>query len=570
MGILRNLKVTQKLLVLIGIGALASLCIGLTGFNYVKEMAQKSEEVYNQLLKPTQWLGEVRYENARIDSNLLSITLTDDPKDNAQLKASMDKSIENVISQMNKFKEIAQTEREIESINQYDQDVADLTESRDEMINFAMKNENTKAYDIYKREVGEKREAIDQTLMTLQQYNLEYAEEINKQNQDDIKQAIIMLCVILVASIVVSVFVGLIIMKMIVRPTNELKELLSKAEAGDFTVHGSYQSKDELGVLTNSFNQMISGVRGIIQTVAETSQQVAAASEQLTASAEQTSAATHHVANAIEEIATGAEHSTSKLEHNSSELQDVLNGINVIVEGSSKISDLAKDTSKEAEEGNMIVANNLQQMSNIQSSVQKSHEVISSLSHQSNEVGKILDVINDIAAQTNLLALNAAIEAARAGEHGKGFAVVADEVRKLAEQSMSSTKLIAEIITSIQYNSNESVQFMGEVMDNAEEGMQITTETAEKFMQILEKTRNITPQIEEMTSTVQEISRSTQSVSDTAEELAAFAQENASSSEEVAASTEQQLASMEEISSSSKVLAKMAEDLNELVTKFKI
>lgn len=570
MGILRNLKVTQKLLVLIGIGALASLCIGLTGFNYVKEMAQKSEEVYEQLLKPTQWLGEIRYENAKIDSDLLSITLTDDVKDNARLKASMDKSIETVISQMNKFKEIAQTEREIESINQYDQDVADLTESRDEMINFAMKNENTKAYDIYKREVGEKREAIDQTLMTLQQYNLEYAEEINKQNQDDIKQAIIMLCVILVASIVVSVFVGLIIMKMIVRPTNELKELLSKAEAGDFTVHGSYQSKDELGVLTNSFNQMISGVRGIIQTVAETSQQVAAASEQLTASAEQTSAATHHVANAIEEIATGAEHSTSKLEHNSSELQDVLNGINVIVEGSSKISDLAKDTSKEAEEGNMIVANNLQQMSNIQSSVQKSHEVISSLSHQSNEVGKILDVINDIAAQTNLLALNAAIEAARAGEHGKGFAVVADEVRKLAEQSMSSTKLIAEIITSIQYNSNESVQFMGEVMDNAEEGMQITTETAEKFMQILEKTRNITPQIEEMTSTVQEISRSTQSVSDTAEELAAFAQENASSSEEVAASTEQQLASMEEISSSSKVLAKMAEDLNELVTKFKI
>ncbi|MFB5087558.1 methyl-accepting chemotaxis protein [Psychrobacillus sp. PGGUH221] len=570
MGILRNLKVTQKLLVLIGIGALASLCIGLTGFNYVKEMAQKSEVVYNQLLKPTQWLGEVRYENARIDSNLLSITLTDDPKDNAQLKASMDKSIENVISQMNKFKEIAQTEREIESINQYDQDVADLTESRDEMINFAMKNENTKAYDIYKREVGEKREAIDQTLMTLQQYNLEYAEEINKQNQDDIKQAIIMLCVILVASMVISVFVGLIVMKMIVRPTNELKELLSKAEAGDFTVHGSYRSKDELGVLTNSFNQMISGVRGIIQTVAETSQQVAAASEQLTASAEQTSAATHHVANAIEEIATGAEHSTSKLENNSSELQDVLNGINVIVEGSSKISDLAKDTSKEAEEGNMIVANNLQQMSNIQSSVQKSHEVISSLSHQSNEVGKILDVINDIAAQTNLLALNAEIEAARAGEHGKGFAVVADEVRKLAEQSMSSTKLIAEIITSIQYNSNESVQFMGEVMDNAKEGMQITTETAEKFMQILEKTRNITPQIEEMTSTVQEISRSTQSVSDTAEELAAFAQENASSSEEVAASTEQQLASMEEISSSSKVLAKMAEDLNELVTKFKI
>ena len=570
MVFLRNLKVAHKLLLLIGIGAIASLCIGLAGFKHVKEMAEKSEIVYNDLLKPSQWLAEVKYENARIESNLLSMMLTEDAIETKQLEVSMNASIGKVISQIDKFRLVANMDIEKKALAEYDKNVADLTESRDQMIAYALKNENAKAYMVYKNVVSKKREAINKVLTDLQQYNLDYAEKINLQNKQDVNNSIITLVTILVVSIGISIFIGLVIMKIIVHPTNELKDLFSKAEAGDFTVHGSYQSKDELGILTGSFNNMISGVRGIIQTVAETSQQVAAASEELTASAEQTSTVTSHVALAIEEIASGAEISTNKLEHNSSELQEVLRGINMIANSSSQVSDLARDTSKEAEEGNKIVKDNLLQMSNIHESVQKSHEVISSLSKRSNEVGQILDVINGIAAQTNLLALNAAIEAARAGEHGKGFAVVADEVRKLAEQSLSSTKLIAEIVSSIQHDSIQSVHYMGEVMTNAKEGMEITKETADKFMQILEKTRYITPQIEGITSTVQGIATNIQSISDVAEEVAVFAQENASSSEEVAASTEEQLASMEEISISSKSLAQMAEDLNELVGKFHI
>ncbi|TQR21625.1 methyl-accepting chemotaxis protein [Psychrobacillus vulpis] len=570
MRFLKNLKIKQKLLILIAISMLSSACIGIIGLIDLGKMEKNSIKVFNEILKPTQWLGDVRFQLAIIDNSLLSLTLTEDVSENARLKEDIDASTKIIIAKINEYRELELLDREKETLAEYDRMLPEFKEPRERMIAYAEKNENTKAYEVYINELKQQRESLDELLLILQQSNIEYAQEVNQQNQKDIDNATIILVVIFAISIVVTLFISFVILKMIVSPTNELKELLSKAEEGDFTVQGSYQSKDELGALTASFNKMISGVRGIIQTVADTSQQVAAASEELTASAEQTAAATNHVASAIEEIATGAEHSTTKIEKNSNEMQDVLKGINEIADGSAQVSEVARETSKEAEEGNKIVENNLHQMSNIHASVQKSHEVISSLSQRSNEVGQILDVINDIAAQTNLLALNAAIEAARAGEHGKGFAVVADEVRKLAEQSLSSTKLIAEIITSIQNDSNQSVKYMGEVMTNAKVGMEITTETADKFVQILEKTRSITPQIEGITSTVQDIVQSIETVSGVAEELAAFAQENASSSEEVAASTEQQLASMEEINSSSKSLAKMAEQLNEMVSKFKI
>ncbi|MGD6842855.1 methyl-accepting chemotaxis protein [Bacillus infantis] len=392
-----------------------------------------------------------------------------------------------------------------------------------------------------------------------------------KETQDQSHQARLTLLLLSVLATAIAIASGVVISIFISRPIVKLGGLAKQVAGGNLNVDAlQLKSKDEVYHLNQSFEQMTSNLKDMISSIAVNSDLVAASAEQLNASAEQSSIASETVSSAIQEIAGGAEATTANLENNSKSLNEVLQGILHISESTAHVAELSRKTTKEAEEGGKQVSENLGQMKSIHHSIKRSNQVISSLSNRSKEIGSISDVISGIADQTNLLALNAAIEAARAGEHGKGFAVVADEVRKLAEQSQASTKSIAELIALIQEDTEESVKIMDEAVSNAEEGVKVSEQTSDKFAEILTSTQNITPLIEQVTATVQQISANIEEATNAAMEVSMMAQENAASSEEAAASTEEQLASMEEIHSSSQALAQMAEELKGTVDKFKI
>lgn len=570
MHFLRNLRISRKLSLLIVIEILALLVVGFGGLHFIKDIANRSDSMYQNRFIPNQWIGQIQRNDRTIDADILEVMITTEESRNIEMKndiASLQKDIDEVID---KLSQSNLSSKEFEIFDLYKQEAKDLQAVRDEVLDLALQNKNGEAYDLYKSKVLPQGEKVSNTLNDLMQLNQAVAKQIKTDIKDSYKSESLITIGIILVALIISTALGILITKVIVNPTKDIVDLLSKAEKGDFTVKGTYQSKDEIGQLTTSFNHMIVGLNGMVKQVSDTSQQLAAASEELTASADQTAAATEHVASAIQEIASGAEDSTEKLENNSKSLQEVLQGVLRIAESTTNVSELARETSKEAEEGGHSIETNMAQMKFIHESVSKSHEVIQSLAERSHEIGGILDVISGISDQTNLLALNAAIEAARAGEHGKGFAVVADEVRNLAEQSQSSTKMIAQLIQGIQMDMKHSIDMMNEVMENAEQGVKGSVETSRRFMQIIERTQNITPQIEDITATVQQISANVEAVSSTAKEISVYAQENAASSEEVAASTEEQLASMEEINSSARSLSNNAEELKELVNKFNI
>lgn len=375
--------------------------------------------------------------------------------------------------------------------------------------------------------------------------------------------------IIISACLIVGCVIILLVMRSIVLPIRRLKDQAIQVSEGDLTQTIVSTSHDEIGELSDAFGKMQSNLRLLIQNVEKSASEVVASSEEMTQSAESTSAASEQVARAIQEIAGGAERQTSGIEHNHGAMNEMTVGITRISESSMRVADLAKHTTIQAEEGGEAVKQTVSQMHSIQNTVEETNQLIQTLYERSNQISVITELIGNIAKQTNLLALNASIEAARAGEHGNGFAVVAGEVRVLAEQSQQSVSEITALTNAVQEDMAASVRMMAKVTTEVGDGMTISTEAIQKFEYILSSMRDTTPQIEEIAATSQEITAGVQEVAAISKELAGIASANAATSEEVAASSEEQLAAMEEISSSARSLTSMAEHLQGLIQKFK-
>ena len=380
------------------------------------------------------------------------------------------------------------------------------------------------------------------------------------------------IAVVLVIAGVIAVLLSLMFTRTIVRPiltiNGQLKEI-AEGE-GDLTKELLVKSQDEIGDLANSFNKMLNNLRTMIRQIGMTSEQIAASSEELTASAEQTTQATNQIATSIQEVSTGAEMQGQGVTESSRAMQEMTTHIQQVAETTASVSETAIETSKEANLGSESIQKIIQQMNNISVSVDDSASVVKRLGEHSKEIGKITEVITGIADQTNLLALNAAIEAARAGEHGKGFAVVADEVRKLAEQSKESSDQIAGIIKRIQEDTIHAVDEMNKGTQEVAVGKDVVYKTGEGLQNILISIEQVASQIQEVSAVSEEMAASAEEVNASIEEMANIAQASASNTQDVASASEEQLASMEEIASSSASLSKMAENLQMLVKKFKI
>ncbi|MGE7945347.1 methyl-accepting chemotaxis protein [Lysinibacillus sp. NPDC093688] len=374
---------------------------------------------------------------------------------------------------------------------------------------------------------------------------------------------------VLIAAIVISSIVFFFVMKAIIRPIRLLKDSAVTISKGDLTEKVTITSHDEIGQLGQAFNDMQDSLRTLIQKIEKNAEEVASSAEELTANANQTSIATEKVAISIQDVASSADTQTTSATKNAESLQELSKAILHIAEISSTVTDLSQHATLQADEGGTAVRNTKDQMHSIHVSVTDSNTKIQSLHERSKQITSILDVITSIADQTNLLALNAAIEAARAGEHGKGFAVVADEVRKLAEQSQESAKQIFELIHGIQLETEQSVSIMAKVTEDVQNGLQVSDEAITKFQVIMTSMDAITPKMEEVSSASEQMSASVQEVTAITEDLAFSAKGNAVASEDVAASTEEQLASMEEINASAQALAHMADELKQLVSQFK-
>jgi methyl-accepting chemotaxis protein len=342
--------------------------------------------------------------------------------------------------------------------------------------------------------------------------------------------------------VVAAVAIAVYLTRSIVKPLQETVKLSNALSDGDLTVHMQSKSKDETGQLLASMDKMAGRLHGIIAELKTSADSVASASQQLSASSERMSTGVSEQSGRASQIAaSSAEMSQTVID---------------VAKNASDIASSAMETAAIAKEGEKIVGKSVQEVKEIANTVSESSQLITSLGERSKQIGQIINVIKDIADQTNLLALNAAIEAARAGEQGRGFAVVADEVRKLAERTAKATSEIGEMIGAMQGEVNQAVASMGEATGKVETGVNDVSKAGDALHRIVGSVESLQAMVQQVASSTEEMSTVSETVSSDVETVARVANETSESSHQIA--------------KSASGLAQLANNLQNLIAQFKV
>jgi len=459
MDLIKNLKVSQKLIVFIFIAIFFVGIVGTIGFYFNQKASKDIESLYQNRLVPIKDLGLLRTLANANNANLLAIILEADINKMNAYRDDIGKKAQESVDLIKSYESNNLTEKEKEVIPMMKDSLTRYKDSRNRVLSLALQNKNDLAYRIYSNETLPKFKEYRDALVKLSDINTQMAEDLNVQNKNDSAFANSAILVILFAALVLLITVGLMISSMITKP-------IIKA----------------------------------VDALEDSSEQVTSASGQLSASSQQLAEGSAEQAASIQETSSTLEESASMVRQNT--------------ENTKQAAILAKNAKDAAGKGNKDM-----------------HEMMTSMSElkkSSDEIAKIIKVIDEIAFQTNILALNAAVEAARAGEAGMGFAVVAEEVRNLAQRSAQAAKDTATIIESNIHLSQQGVEVSRQVNESL---VEINTQ-AQKVSELLDE---VAAASQEQSQGIAQINKAISQMEQVVQANASTAEESASASEELTA-----------------------------------
>ena len=426
-----------------------------------------------------------------------------------------------------KIDELDKTDKGIEIIKRLKEVVAPAAAANNKALELAQQGKQAEAVTVLVNEGMPLTEKTKDLFAELAKYQKERAAFRHAEASRFGDQARLTAVIIGIASLLIGIIAAIVITRSITRPIADLVAMNDRLASGDLTVKIVASGKDEVGQLAESSRNVVENIRNIVGMISDTSNQVAAASIQLQGTAQQ-------IANGAEEVANQTGTVATASEEMSATSGDIAHNCALAAESS-------QQSNASAKRGEAVVQETTAVMTKIAKSVKQSAQTVSDLGTRSEQIGQIVGTIEDIADQTNLLALNAAIEAARAGEQGRGFAVVADEVRALAERTTKATREISEMIKAIQGEIKIAVGAMEEGVSDVASGAESSEKSRCALEEILEQISEVTMQInqiataaEQQTATTNDITMNVQQITNVVYETARGATETATASAQLA------------------------------------
>lgn len=559
------MKLKGKLISTYLIIALFIVIVAVMALFSLNQVNQNSKEMYHNRVVPLTIIVELANltENTRVQ--MLSAVLNENPQLTENAKANMEKITELIQD----YRALVLTEAGEQAITQFETDwnaFTTIVESNIQLVN----NSNYSAALDGLRAGGVAFEASQEKLMVLKDRNISLTEELNNSNYSTFKTSQYILFFVAIIALIVAVIIGVVMGSRIANATSRVTNRLVAISSGDLTKPPLVAHRqDEIGILINTTNEMQTDLQNVISEIHLASSTLSSQSEQLSQSAEQVKVGSEQIATTMQELANGAEVQATS----ASDISQLMDNFTHVIQNSDQSSqEIVKDSEQMthgAEDGQHLMQLSVNKMKDIDGIVKGSVQRVKGLDEKTNEISTLVEVIRSIADQTNLLALNAAIEAARAGEQGKGFAVVADEVRKLAEQVSHSVGEITNIVVAIQEESHSVVKALENGYQEVADGTEQIQQTGEKFTEITEGIHAMVERVKVISKNLALVSSNGQQINGSVQEIASVSQQSAAGVEETAASAEESVSSMEEVVASSQHLAVIATNLENAVSKFR-
>lgn len=386
---------------------------------------------------------------------------------------------------------------------------------------------------------------------------------------NDTKEILMTMMLTIFFMLLISAILSIVLSNGIAKNIYKLKEVFAKASEGDLTASIVAATKDEFGDLADSFNKMIRNISELMENVTVSSDTVLETSTNLADMSSEVTLAMGEVARAIEEVSRGAVNQAQDTQDGAIEMESLADKLDIISGNSKEMDQISKNTKLLSSRGLSMVDTLIEKSNETRVSTDEVNTMVGDMYESTKQISAISDTLTNITTQTNLLSLNASIESARAGEAGRGFSVVAGEIRKLAEQSNAFTEEIKTIIENIQKKSETAAEAIKSTKTIVNAQDLAVGQTKEIFSEILTAIETMIIKVDEIDKSIAVTNANKTSLVSAIENISAVSQQIASSSEEVTASTEEVTATMEEFNRYSNELKKLANQLENQLRKFK-